>query len=368
MKRLDAIAVYCVVTMAISGAFAQPTTSPMSDEDRHYAEYKSFKAIRDAAVDVLNRNDQWGRTVKAYVATNDTSGYMIAAKYAWLMDRPAMAIGLLEEVSTKHGSEPEPAALGTGATLDVVCNSWIASIARQSGDVHRARTACATLLTKLKDDPGSAARFRMILLYRAELEFSVCDDVESATASLREAAQKKLPDDASYREVNEMFQNWATFEELKIQGKQNDADAAMKPTRFKRENIGLLGIDQLTFMGIFAEPRTGMYDDPGKVLASKDIALVMEGNSEIDRTLVRLTLASDYQHRKDYMAAGKLYAAVFQDHTFFSPEAGLMMAACQSLAGQAADVEATLKKVEERFPAYNEECKRVGNELKTTNP
>ncbi len=345
------------LALVASVTLAQQTTLPSDDAGNHYAEYKSFKAVHEAAVDALNRSKQCEQALNAYKSVNDTPiGHFIAAKFLWLMGRPREAIATLEAIRARHGDEAEPKEFGTGMKTGVVCDCWIASIARQCGDTMLAKKAYHDVIIRLRGNPEADVTKRIVLLYLSELEFRACDHPEQAIATLREA-QTKVAIDNKHREASETVQHWAVFQELTIQGKVKDADASLKP--LGSQNVEMIVFDILTFMGIMVEPRGGMYEESGQILFDKDVALVMESRTtDIDRMLILMATANRHRQRNDYATAAKLYAEVFDGHTFFSPDAGLMLAECQKKNEQAVEGNATLRKVRERFPLYADIAER----------
>lgn len=348
---IKTVLAYIVCSAAV--VLAQVDVAPLSDAERNSAEHVSFDALQQASVEVVKRTAECGEAAQNHIAVVGTPiASFTAAKIAWVIGKPATAIAILDKVREKHGEDPMPAQLGTGVTTDIVCNSWIACIARQSGDIPRAKKAFEDLLAKASKKPELGALGRIILLYNAEVEFRVCGNAERALQLLR-SAQSEMPVDEQRRDACIMYDEWAAFQERVIQGEQMEANRSLQPSSFKSNNMALLAMGQLVQMGIAAAPRASMYHDAGEALAERNLSLVMESSTtDIDRMLVRLMSAFLHQERKDYATAEGLYLSVFKDQVFFSPEAGIMAARCQRASGRAEDADASLKRVRERFPHY----------------
>lgn len=278
---------------------------------------------------------------------------LTAAKFAWLMGKPRAALATLKRTGDEAGEKEVPPDLGTGRTVDVVCQLWSGTIARHSGDALTAKRVHEVLMAKAEARKEYAYLRVYSALYLSEIEFGIMGNRDIAIKHLDRLHKEPRPIDAVGQKMWELYNEWASFEQQAMAGKKDEALRSIKGSDFKLGYMARIAMEQLDAIGVTAQPRSGLYNDTGRVLLIRALDLASENaTSGIDRQLALVLLGTFREQAGETDLACRAYQRLLEQDGFFSPEGGLLMARCQKKSGQQDKASATLDRVGEKFPGY----------------
>jgi tetratricopeptide (TPR) repeat protein len=289
--------------------------------------------------------------------------YFIAAQAARLRQKPEKAISILEEVIKKHPDETAP--IGIHVPVKIVGHLWIAAIAKQSGDMAKAKNVYETILTMLEspkkieglEDKGGL--MMICNLYLAEIESLHLKRNDLALARLEAIERIKKPAGqlgAGY----DIYKGWAAYQHTKMSKGRIQA-AQHLIAHPEMISASLLALTQLDLCGLIGAPLNGLGNDKRINVVAHTLVdqVVQNAISPIDMSLARLGYGFDQQYKGNLAKAEKYYSALLDEDTFFSPVAGIYLAIVKKAKGKTAEAEAILERVKTRYPGYKSVADKV---------
>lgn len=302
------------------------------------------------------------RLVDSLLATGEPTvrAYFIAAEVAILRQKSEKAISILEDVIKKLPDETAP--IGMHVPVKIVGRLWTATIAKQSGDIAKAKNVYETILTmlespkKIEDLEDKGGLMMICNLYLAEIESSHLKRNDLALGRLEAIERIKKPAEQLYARYD-IYKDWAAYQHTKMS--KGRVQAAQHLIAYPEIiSVPLLVITQLELIGISGEPlaSSGGMNVVIEVLVNRTIK---NSPSEIDRSLARLGYGFDQQYKGNFAKAEKHYSVLLEEDAFFSPVAGLYLAIVKEAKGNTAEAEAILERVKTKYPGYNSVAAKV---------
>jgi len=283
--------------------------------------------------------------------------YFIAAQVANLRKNQNKAISILERVAKIHPDEIAP--IGIVVPVKIAAYFWIATIAKQSGEIVKAKNQYEEVLRVLEgpgkitglDDTGGL--IMMCHLKLAEMESAHFKNNERTIAHLKSVEKVRKPS-GDLGNGYDIYKSWAAYQYSRLYN--NNTEAA-------RKLIGepgmiyapLFAVTQLQLAGIIGQPLAGYCGRDkraeiiGKTLFDRTI---QNDSSSTDRVLVNLVYAYVYQENKKFAEAEKYYSSILQEDSFFSPIAGIYLAQCKKKQGNTPEAEKVLDQVTAKYPGF----------------
>jgi len=300
-------------------------------------------------------------------AEPDVWSYYIAAQVAYLRGKPDKAILILEDVISKH---PDKKSAVMAFPVRIVARFWIATIAKQSGDITKAENAYKAILEKLKNLKGLRGKEGLTMicnLYLAEIESLHLKRNDRALAKLEAIERIKKP--AGHWGIQyELYKGWAAYQHIRIS--KGRSQAAQELVSYP-EHALLLVATQLKLVGIIAVPLAGCCgrdkraDLIGKTFFDRAI---QSTTSSIDRSLVRLFYGYVYEANKNFGEAERHYSALFEGDSYFSPVAGLYLARCKKAQDKTIEADSILEQVRTKYPGYDSAVTEVKESWNKSTP
>ncbi|MDH4240066.1 MAG: tetratricopeptide repeat protein [Phycisphaerae bacterium] len=296
----------------------------------------------DRRIDLLLEQDQL--SVKSY---------FIAAQSAGLCENYQKAISILQDVIEKHPDEKAP---GFDLPVKIVGRLWLATVAKQSGDIDKAKSVYESILSDmetLETKQGRESIAMICNLYLAEIE-SKQQNKDVALARLRSVKQPKLPAKGEWVGLYNTYIDWATYEINKRVQKEKAAAAL----RGDKKTIGLahmVAMLHVSLSGIYSLPISDyIFDDKGNIILDTVYKRAINNeSSKIDRNLSRLVAGSIKERAKSYTEAERYFFDLYQGDSYFSPIGGISLARCKRMENKTAEADSILEQVRTRYPGYD---------------
>jgi len=286
--------------------------------------------------------------------------YFIAAQVARLRQKPDKAIAIIEDAISKHPDETAP--IGLVVPVRIGARFWAGTIARQSGDMAKAKYIYETILEdlngleKLEGREGIAA---MCNLYLAEIEFQHFKRKDRALARLNAIQRIEKPPGPLGEGYDIFYGGWAAYQTTRISRGKVQANQRLIGNPEIISGAPLMAAGELLLSGIAGEPLASSGRGMNVVTEVIVNRTIKNSASEIDRSLVRLGYGFDQQYKGNLAKAEKYYSALLEEDTFFSPVAGLYLAKVKKAKGNTTEAEATLERVKKQYPGYKSEAAKV---------
>lgn len=279
--------------------------------------------------------------------------YFIAAQSASLCENYQKAISILQDVIEKHPDEKAPVF---DLPVKIVGRFWLATVAKQSGDIDKAKSVYELILTDmeaLKMKQGGESIAMICNLYLAEIE-SEQQNQDIALARLRSVKQPKLPAKGEWVMLYNVYIDWATYEINKRIQKEKAAAAL----RGDKETMGpalMVAVHHVSLSGINSLPLSDyILDETGEILLDAVFnRAINNGASKIDKNLSRLVAGYEKARAKRYTEAEKYYFDLYKGDSYFSPIAGISLARCKRMQNKTAEADSLLEQVRARYPGYD---------------
>lgn len=191
----------------------------------------------------------------------------------------------------------------------------------------------------------------MCNLYLAEIESLHLKRTDLALSRLEAIERIKKP--AGQLVLGyDIYKGWAQYQHTIIsKGKaqatqQPIPDMAYGPIRTAECQLMLCGIS----VTLLAYYRFG--DKKDVIERALFDRVIKSAVSPFDRSLARLIYGSAYQEEGHFAEAEEHYSALFEEDSYFSPEAGIYLAQCKKVQDKTAEAESILKKVRTKYPGY----------------
>lgn len=315
------------------------------------------------------------------------SSYFVAAQIAWLREKSEKAIAILEDVINKY---PDQMAPTMHVPVKIVGRFWIGTIARQAGDIAKAKNVYEIILKMLEspenieglDDKGGVVM--ICNLYLAEIESLHLKRNDLALTRLEAIERVKKPDGqlgAGY----DIYKGWAIYRRIEIsKGKAQGTQQLIAYPEIM--DAPLLAVSQLSISGITGDPLIGCCSGPDRQV---DIVIdtfinraVKKTISPIDWSLVTLMYGVGNQvegqraqkenlhpeAENHYLEAEKYYSALFEEDSFFSPVAGIYLAKCKKEQRKTAEADNLLEQVKAKYPGYESAVTELKESWKKETP
>jgi len=351
-----------LVILAGSSFAASVNQQDPNTQDTRLQKYRIKRALGEKVMSWLSdANDsaavECDRLADSLLSLEEpgVSSYFIAAQVANLREKRDKAISILENVIGRYPDEKAP--IGIVLPVKIVGRFWIGTIARQSGDIAKAKNVYETILTMLESSAniqGLEDKGGMIMicnLHLAEIESLHMKRKDLALAKLKAIQQIKKPAGplgAGY----DIYKSWAAYQHTRIsRGKTQATQELVAPPEMM--SAPLLAATELLLNGIAGEPLAG--SDKGMNIVTEILVnrAIKSPASPIDRSLARLGYGFDQQYKGNFAKAEKHYSAMFEEDSYFSPMAGLLLARCKKAQGKTAEAESVLEQVRAKYPGYD---------------
>lgn len=279
--------------------------------------------------------------------------YFIAAQSASLCENYQKAISILQDVIEKHPDEKAP---GFDLPVKIVGRFWLATAAKQSRDIDKAKSVYELILTDMETLEMKQGRESIAMicnLYLAEIE-SEQQNKNIALARLRSVKQPKLPAQGEWVGLYNTYIDWANYEINKRIQKENAAAAL----RGDKKTIGLahmIAVYHVSLNGLDSLPLSDyIFDEKGKIILDTLLKRAINNkSSKIDRNLSRLVAGSIKERAKSYTEAERYFFDLYQEDSYFSPIGGISLARCKRMENKTAEADSILEQVRTRYPGYD---------------
>ena len=364
--RLVFVALLISIIPLVVADICQPA---FGTSEQRSKEYKIMDDLSKAVISWMTDGNEpaafeCDRLADSLLTTGEPSvrAYFIAIEIANLRERSQKAISILEEVIKKYPEERGP---GVTFPVRIVAPFWIATIAKQSGDIVKAKNIYESLLSIINNsDNVNIVRYKGNLmmicnLYLAEIESLHLKRKDLALARLEAIKQIKKPlgqKDYGY----DIYKSWARYQHTKLsKGKAEAAQQLVGHPEMISDYVPAL--TQLKLCGIvggkLADYRKGL-NITWETLIYRTIK---SGASPIDRELARFGYGIDQQYRKNFTKAEKHFSALFQEDSYFSPIAGIYLSLCKKAQGKTSEADSILTEIIARYPGFDTVVTRIKN-------
>jgi len=352
-----------LVILAGSRFVAATNQSDPNNREKRLQKYKIKKALGEKVISWLSdANDAAGaecdRLADSLLRLEEpgVSSYFIAAQIANLRERPKKAISILEELINKHPDEKAPFIT---YPVRIVGRFWIATIAKQSGDIAKAKNVYESLLSILSNTENvkgvrdKGGLMMICNLYSAEIESLHLKRNDLALARLEAVQQIRKPSGrmgAGY----DIYKSWARYQHTKLSKGKTQAAQQMEGHPEMISAYVLAGT-QLNLCGMTATP-LDYHSSDKRINIVSDVLLnriINNRTNPIDRHLAMLGYGFDQKYKKNFANAEKHLSALFQEDSYFSPVAGIYLARCKKAQGKTAEADSILEQVRAKYPGYD---------------
>lgn len=352
----------CLVILTGSSLANSTSQSVPNNREKRLQKYRIKKALGEKVISWLSdANDAAGaecdNLADSLLAQAEPGvwSYFIAAQVANLREKRDKAISILENVIGRYPDEKAP--IGIHVPVKIVGWFWIGTIAKQSGDIAKAKNVYETILQNLentKNLEGKGALQITCNLYLAEIESQHLKRKDLALARLEAIQHIKKP--AGPLGVGyDIYKSWAAYQHTRIsRGKTQATQELVAHPEMTLAPLSAVG--QLKLCGLSGAPLTGCGGMDKRINIVTNILVdrtVKSTASSLERSFVRLGYGFDQQYKKNFTKAEKHYSALFEEDSYFSPVAGLLLAGCKKAQGKTAEADSILEQVRAKYPGYD---------------
>jgi len=285
----------------------------------------------------------------------DVRSYFLAAQVARLRQKSDKAITIMENVISIYPDEKSPTM---AFPVKIVGRFLIGTVAKQSGDIKKAENVYKAILEELKnieDSRGKEGLTMICNLYLAEIESLHLKRNDLALARLESIQQIKKPTGHGHWGIQfEVYKGWAAYEHTRISKGKTQAvqQLVMHPDMMAAPFVAGT---QLNLCGLTGGPLDGIGSDKRINVVADTLfdRAVRNVSSPIDKSLARLGHGFDQQYRKKFTRAEMHYSALFEEDSYFSPMAGLLLAHCKKAQGKTTEADGILEEVKAKYPGYD---------------
>jgi len=279
--------------------------------------------------------------------------YFIAAQSASLCENYQKAISILQDVIEKHPDEKAPRF---DLPVRIVGRLWLATVAKQSEDINKAKSVYELILTDMETlemKQGKESIAMICNLYLAEIE-SEQQNQDIALARLRSVKQPKLPAQGEWVMLYNVYIDWATYEI----NKRIQKEKAAAPLTGDKETMGpalMVAVHHISLSGIDSLPLSDyIFDETGEILLDGIYnRAINNGASKIDKNLSRLVAGYEKMRARKYTEAEKYFFDLYKGDSYFSPVAGISLARCKRMENKTAEADNILEQVRTKYPGYD---------------
>ncbi|MBI5093943.1 MAG: hypothetical protein HZB26_16070 [Candidatus Hydrogenedentes bacterium] len=351
--KLPTIAMLLCVALRyppVAAQIQQPVDSP---EARQLCEQMGH-ALGKYVVDGSNEEGvKCDQLIDTILARQDlTSDHLQAvAQVARMRKQPQKAISAIERALAQYPDAKFPMLAMPGR---IVGQCWIASIARQNGDLQRARTAYEAVMqdayTRGEGEENRGFRI-LVSLLQADC-FVASGDADKARQTLRTVPSTRSP----YASPVE----WTDFYQENLEKGSEQARQARRQTPILRSLSLPMAEAILIQNGVGMAPILLTYGDAShdhEVLLYAVRQAAGSKQSGIEGEAARYFLGMEYLNKtNDFAKAKGYFEALSKSDSFFAPEAGLRLLECtkkeQKAKNVAVDTASLVQELKARFPGY----------------
>jgi len=305
----------------------------------------------------VRAGDECDRLVHALLTTGEPSVHacFMGAQVANLRGKPLEAISAIEGAIEKYPDERAP--VGLRVPTKVWGCFWIANLAKESGDMARAKRVYEDLLSTLKDmQTSDVATYKTESIMTCELLLAEMER-EHGQGKQKALSYLKAAEDAgeaggARRAGIALRQSWVRYESTRATKGSAVANAELPPVSDAFPAYELAA-HHLFLTGISGSPLAG-YVKGMNVVTKILVDRTVEGkHSQVDRDLARLGYGYDQHHKGNLEEAEKYFASLFEDDSFFSPVAGISLARVKKAQQDTGEARAVLDRVQSKYPSYD---------------
>ena len=345
----------------ISGTFAFAVNRlDLRDREKRGQEHSLRKEIAKATLAWLQDQNEPDRLEADQLITLlleqdqlSIKSYFIAAQSASLCENYQKAISILQDAIEKHPEEKGP---GFDLPVKIVGRFWLATVAKQSRDIDKAKNVYESILTDMETlemKKGGESIATICNLYLAEIE-SQQQNKDIALDRLRSVKQPKLPAQGEWVMLYNVYVDWATYEI----NKRIQKEEAVAALRGDKETMGvalMVAVRHLSLSGIDSLPLGDyIYDETGEILRDAIYnRAINNGASKIDKNLSRLVAGYIELRAKRYTEGEEYFFDLYKGESYFSPIAGISLARCKRMQNKAAEADSVLEQVRAKYPGYD---------------
>jgi hypothetical protein len=352
---------FCIITLILSGiCVAQnKTQSDLANREKRRQELRLKKNIAKATVGWLHEQKTSDRLeseqqIDLLLEQDKPSvkSYFVAAKAANLCGNDQKAISILEDVIVKHADAKAP---GVDLPVKILGRFWLATIAKQSGDIAKAKSAYDLIL---KDIDGIASKEYLAMvcnLYLSEIASEHLNKKDKALAKLEKAMQIKRPAQKEWAGLYDIYIDWIKYEKNKNTQNANKANESLIADPEKIAITNAMGASQLFLVGLTDYPLSDYIHDETQSVIFDNVSeqAIKSKASSIDKNLSRLVIGYVKEKAKKHTDAEKYYSDLFKENSYFSPIAGVSLARCKKDKNKNTEAENILEEMKIKYPGYN---------------
>lgn len=287
------------------------------------------------------------------------TSYFIAAQIANLREKPKKAISILEELINKY---PDEKAGFMTYPVKIVGRFWIATIAKQSGDITMAKNVYESLLSILSNSENET-----VVRYKGDL-MTICNlysaEIESLHLKKNDLALARLENIQQFKESSEQlhtgdtYKNWAKYQHTMLSKGKTQASQQIAAYH---ESVPYFTAAQLALNGMMGTPLSNYSSDKRVVIISDVLfnRVINNRKHPIDRQMALIVNGFDEQYRKNFAKAEKHFSALFQEDSYFSPLAGIYLSHCKKERGKDSEADSILTEVITRYPGFDSMVTRI---------
>jgi len=273
----------------------------------------------------------------------------IAAKMEWLLNRPARAISILEDVIQKHGDDEVYMAFP--APVAIKANFWIGTISRQNGDAKRALKAYDDILKYVGKKREYAGRKITCYQYIAEINATLLKQTNAAIDALAKIKQMPSPFEPEERDEWNIERAQVDYQIAVLKGNQDSARKTLEGSDPKIL-MTLLSVEANSVdSGIAGQPWLNFGNDLNRVLLKQELQMALKSGSPMDRSLALFELGHECESDQP-AEAEKYYDQLLESDSVYAPEGGIFLADFQKRQGKLGEAARTYQRIKERFPKY----------------
>jgi hypothetical protein len=294
----------------------------------------------------------------------ELSSYFMAAQVAHLRGRSEAAIALLEDAVLKY---PERKAPVISFPVKLVGRFWMATIAKQSGDMATAKDTYEKLLDCLEKLKGWEPRQALMMicnLYLFEIESEHLKNRDRALARLEKTQAIETPR-AEWGRRYAIYRAWGSYLHASISKDRAQAVQHIVP---EQEGFGgwILGHTHLCLVGITTQALAAYCgrDQLACAVGRAGYDRAIQAGSSIDRSLATLMYAHLYEKAANVATAQEYYSHLFEEESFLSPIGGMHVATLMQSEGKTAQAENILEAVKTRYPTYAAKVRDVKRRMR----
>jgi len=282
--------------------------------------------------------------------------FFYGAQVAYVRGNTHLAISLLNQALHLY---PDENATGIVVPVKVLAPLWIANMQRQTADGSAAIETYDMLRNQLDiEKPAQLFALAISWLNTAQIAAERTRDTElfnRATDSLLTISE---PPDDTVKGGLDFLQKWALYQRTKRTDGKGAAITALSPPESFSPYIGCGYLDMNGMLPYYRFRPEGQAVIEKLLMAKVDVM----PTGDFDKGIMRWTRACSYSMDKDYARSDIELKSLFDEDTFFSPLAGLMLAESHRQRQKDSEADTLLSTIATKYPGYGEAVEKKRNE------